>query len=286
VQPVIAVFEDLHFNDSLTVGLLNELVIVAQNARLLLVISYRPEYRDEWRNRPGYHQLRLNPLAGGNLVEFDQALLGSDPNLQTVKSFLAKRASGNPFFIEEIVRSLVDTGVLLGERGSYRIDRPLSSVEVPPTVQSVLAARIDSLPATQKRLLQEAAVIGQDVSFTVLHAICGLPEDRLRGLLDHLQAAEFLYPTQIFPDLRYTFKHSLTHDVTYNGVLREWRRDVHARVLDAIEQLYADRLGEQVERLAYHAMRGGKHEKAVRYLWQTGAKAARDSALADARASG
>jgi class 3 adenylate cyclase/tetratricopeptide (TPR) repeat protein len=284
VQPVIAVFEDLHFNDSLTVGLLNELVVAAQNARLLLVISYRPEYRDEWRNRPGYHQLRLYPLAGGRLVEFDEALLGSDPSLHTLKSFLAERASGNPFFIEEIVRSLVDTGVLVGERGGYRIDRPLSSVEVPPTVQSVLAARIDSLPAAQKRLLQEAAVIGHDVPFTLLHAICGLPEDRLRGLLDNLQAAELLYPTQSFPDLRYTFKHSLTHDVAYNGVLREWRRDVHARVLDAIEQLYADRLGEQVERLAHHAMRGEKREKAVRYLWQTGAKAAARSALADARA--
>jgi class 3 adenylate cyclase/tetratricopeptide (TPR) repeat protein len=284
VQPVIAVFEDLHFNDSLTVGLLNELAVVVQNACLLLVISYRPQYRDELTNRPGHHRLRLDPLAGGSLAEFDQALLGCDPSLHTVKSFLAERASGNPFFVEEIVRSLVDTGVLVGERGSYRIDRPLSSVEIPPTVQSVLAARIDTLPAAQKRLLQEAAVIGYDVPFTLLHAICGLTEDRLRGLLDHLQAAEFLYPTQIFPDLRYSFKHSLTHDVTYSGMLRERRRDVHARVGDAIEQLYADRLSEQVERLAHHAMRGEKREKAVRYLWQAGAKAVARSALADARA--
>jgi class 3 adenylate cyclase/tetratricopeptide (TPR) repeat protein len=284
VQPVIAVFEDLHFNDSLTVGLLNELAVVAQNACLLLVISYRPQYRDELRNRPGYHRLRLDPLAGGSLAEFDQALLGRDPSLHTVKRFLAERASGNPFFVEEIVRSLVDTGVLVGDRGSYRIDRPLSSVEIPPTVQSVLAARIDTLPAAQKRLLQEAAVIGHDVPFALLHAICGLTEDRLRGLLDHLQAAEFLYPTQFVPDLRYSFKHSLTHDVAYNEMLRERRRDVHARVGDAIERLYADRLNEQVERLAHHAMRGEKREKAVGYLWQAGAKAAARSALADARA--
>ena len=155
---------------------------------------------------------------------------------------------------------------------------------MPPTVRSVLAARIDALPPAEKRLLEEAAVIGHDVPFAPLHAICGLSEDRLRGLLDNLQAAEFLYATQIFPDLQYTFKHSLTHGVTYSGVLHERRRDIHARVVDAIEQLYADRLGEQVERLAHHAMQGEKREKAVQYLWQAGGKASARSALSDARA--
>ncbi len=284
VQPVIAVVEDLHWNDALTLGLLNELVVAAQNARLLLVVNYRPEYRDEWGNRPNYHQLRLNPLASESLAELLLALLGSDPSLPALKSFLVERASGNPFFVEEIARALVDTGVLEGTRGSYCLARPFPSIEVPPTVRAVLAARIDALPAAEKRLLEEAAVIGHDVPFTLLHAICGLTEDRLRGLLDNLQAAEFLYATQIFPDLQYTFKHSLTHDVTYSGVLHERRRDIHARVVDAIEQLYADRLAEQVERLAHHAMRGEKREKAVHYLWQAGGKAAARSALSDARA--
>jgi len=155
---------------------------------------------------------------------------------------------------------------------------------VPPTVRAVLAARIDALPVAEKRLLEEAAVIGHDVPFAPLHAICGLPEDRLRSLLDNLQAAEFLYATQIFPDPQYTFKHSLTHDVAYSGVLHERRREIHARVVDVIERLYADRLGEQVERLANHAMRGEKREKAVHYLWQAGGKAAARSALSDARA--
>jgi len=154
---------------------------------------------------------------------------------------------------------------------------------VPPTVRSVLAARIDALPGAEKRLLEEAAVIGHDVPFAQLDAICGLTEERLRGLLDNLQAAEFLYATQIFPDLQYTFKHSLTHDVTYSGLLHERRRDIHARVVDAIEQVYADRLGEQVERLAHHAMQGEKREKAVQYLRQAGGKAAARSALLDAR---
>jgi len=284
VQPVVAVVEDLHWNDALTLGLLKELVVTAQNARLLLIVTYRPDYRDEWRDQPNYYQLHLDPLASENLADLLQALLGSDPSLSALKRFLAERASGNPFFVEEIVRSLVDTGVLQGTRGSYRLARPFPSVEVPPTVRAVLAARIDALPAAGKRLLEEAAVIGHDVPVTLLQTISGLTVDRLRALLDNLQAAEFLYATQLFPDLQYTFKHSLTQDITYSGVLHERRRDIHARVVDAIEELYADRLGEQVERLAHHAMRGEKREKAVHYLWQAGGKAAARWALSDARA--
>jgi len=284
VQPVIAVFEDLHWNDSLTLGLLNELIIGVQDARMLLLVCYRPEYRDEWSNRPNYCQVRLSPLASESLTEFLQSLLGSDPSLQPLENFLLERASGNPFFVEEIVRALLDTGVLEGVRSRYRLARSFSSSEVPPTVHAVLAARIDALPAAEKRLLHEAAVIGHDTPFALLHAICGLTEDELRGLLDNLQAAEFLYATQLFPDLQYTFKHSLTRDVAYKGMLHERRHDVHARVVAAIEKLYADRLSEQVERLAYHAVRGELQEKAVHYLRQAGAKAAARSALSDAQA--
>jgi len=209
--------------------------------------------------------------------------VGPDPSLAPLKNFLERRASGNPFFAEEIVRSLVDTTVVVVVRGGYRLARPFSSIEVPPTVQAVLAARIDALPAAEKRLLHEAAVIGHDAPFALLHAICGLTEGELHGLLDNLKAAEFLYATQLFPDLQYTFKHSLTHDVTYRGVLHERRRNIHARVVDAIEKLYADRLGEQVERLAHHAVRAELPEKAVHYLRQAGAKAAARAALSDAR---
>ena len=283
VQPVIAMFEDLHWYDSLTLGLLNELVVRAQDARLLLLVSYRPEYRDEWKNRPNYRQLHLDPLASESLAALLQSLLGSNPNLEILKNFLMHRASGNPFFVEEIVRALVDTGVIEGSRSNYRLAKPFSSNEIPPTVQAVLAARIDGLPAAEKRLLQEASVIGHDVLFALLQTISGLPEDELRSLLDDVQAAEFLYATQLFPDLQYSFTHSLTHDVTYNGVLHDRRRDIHARIVDAIEKLYAGRLGEQIERLAHHAVCGELKDKAVHYLRQAGAKAAARSAPADAR---
>jgi class 3 adenylate cyclase/tetratricopeptide (TPR) repeat protein len=273
VRPVIAVCEDLHWYDSLSLGLLNDLVVAAQDARLLLLVNFRPEYKDEWRNRPNYLQLHLDPLASGGVAEFLQALLGSDESLSTLKGFLVERTGGNPFFIEEIVRRLVDAAVLEGMRGSHRLARPFSSTDVPPTVQAVLAARIDELPAATKHLLEEAAVIGHDVPFALLHAICGLPEDELRGLLDHLQTAEFLYSTRLFPDLQYTFRHSLTHTVAYTGVLHERRREIHARVVNALEKLYADRLGEQAERLADHAERGAIWDKAVEYLQRSGVRA-------------
>jgi class 3 adenylate cyclase/tetratricopeptide (TPR) repeat protein len=283
IQPVIAVIEDLNWKDVLSVDLLNDLVNMAQNARFFLIVSYRPPYKDQWSNRPNYHQLRIDPLVDESLAEFLNSLIGTDSGLSALKSFLVERANGNPFFVEEMVRTLVDAGALSGTRGNYRVARPFSDIEVPPTVQAVLAARLDALPPAEKRVVQEAAVIGHHVSFTLLHAISGLPETEIRGLLDSLQAGEFLYPTQLFPDLQYTFKHNLTHDVAYNGVLRERRREVHGRVLAAIETIYADRLGEHVERLANHAVRGELREKAVQYLRQAGAKAAMRSALSDAR---
>jgi class 3 adenylate cyclase/tetratricopeptide (TPR) repeat protein len=273
VRPVIAVFEDLHWNDTLSLGLLDELVVVAHDAQLLLVVSFRPEYRCEWKHRPNYLELNLDPLASEGLAEFLQALLGSDESLSILKSFLVERSGGNPFFVEEIVQRLVDTAVLKETRGSYRLAKPFSSTEVPATVRDVLAARIDALPVTDKHLLEEAAVIGHEVPFALLHAICGVAEDQLRGPLDNLQASEFLYSTQLFPDLQYRFKHSLTHDVTYSGVLHERRREIHARVVNAMEQLYADRLGEQVERLADHAERGAIWDKALDYLQRSAVKA-------------
>ena len=283
IQPVVAVVEDIDWKDVLSLDLLGDLVNMAQNARVLLIVSYRPPQRDPWSNRPNYHQLRIDPLVDESLAEFLSSLLGADPEISTLKSFLVERANGNPFFVEEMVRTLVDACVLAGTRGSYSIARPFSSIEIPPTVQAVLAARIDALPAGEKHLLQEASVIGLNVSFNLLHAISGMAETEIRGLLDSLQASEFVYPTQLFPDLQYTFKHALTHDVAYGGVLRERRREIHGRVLGAIENVYADRLGEHVERLAHHAVQGERREKAVHYLRQAGAKAAMRSALSDAR---
>jgi tetratricopeptide (TPR) repeat protein len=279
VQPLLLVFENLHWIDAETQAILDSLIDSLPTARLLLLVNYRPEYQHGWGNKTYYTQLRLDPLPPASAEELLQALLGDDPSLVPLKWLLSERTEGNPFFLEESVRALVETGVLVGERGAYHLAKPLEGMQVPATVQAVLAARIDRLPPEEKRLLQTAAVIGTEVPFTLLQAIGELSEEALRRGLGHLQAAEFLYETSLFPELEYTFKHALTHEVTYNGLLQERRHALHARIVAASERLYADRLTEQAERLAQHAFRGEVWDKAVVYCRQAGTKALARSAL-------
>jgi tetratricopeptide (TPR) repeat protein len=167
----------------------------------------------------------------------------------------------------------VETAALAGERGGYRLTRSVESLKIPATVQAILAARIDRLEPEAKRLLQAAAVIGKDVPMPLLLAIADIPEHEVRALLAQLQAAEFLYEIRLFPDLEFTFKHALTHEVTYQGLLHERQRALHARITEAIERLAPERIAEQAERLAHHALRGGLWEKAVGYLRQAGLRA-------------
>ncbi len=200
VQPVLMVFEDLHWIDSETQALLDRLVESLPTARLLLLVNYRPEYQHGWGSKTYYTQLRLDPLPPASADEFLQALLGDELSLEPFKRLLVARTEGNPFFLEESVRTLVETGVLVGQPGAYRLAKPLDSLQVPATVHAVLAARIDRLPSEEKRLLQTAAVIGTEVPFPLLQAIAELPEDTLHRGLAHLQAAEFLYETRLFPE--------------------------------------------------------------------------------------
>jgi class 3 adenylate cyclase/tetratricopeptide (TPR) repeat protein len=284
VQPLLLVFEDLHWIDAETQALLDSLIESLPTARLLLLVNYRPEYQHGWGSRTYYTQLRLDPLPPASADELLHALLGDDPSLAPLKQLLITRAEGNPFFLEESVRTLVETGALVGERGAYRPTRPLADLQVPATVHAVLAARIDRLPAEGKRLLQTAAVIGTEVPSPLLQAIVELPEADLHRGLAHLQAAEFLYETRLFPDREYTFKHALTHEVAYGSLLQERRRTLHARIVEAIERRYPDRLADHVERLAHHAVRGEVWGKAVTYLRQAGAKAFARSANREALA--
>jgi class 3 adenylate cyclase/tetratricopeptide (TPR) repeat protein len=273
VQPLLLVFEDLHWIDSETQALLDSLAESLPTARLLLLVNYRPEYRHAWTGKTYYTQIRIDPLPPTGATALLDALLGTDPALGPLKQLLSERTDGNPFFLEESVRTLVEAGALAGERGAYRLTRPLDRIEVPATVQAVLAARIDRLPADEKALLQTAAVIGKDVPFALLQAIAPTAEEDLCRGLGHLQAAEFLYETRLFPDLEYTFKHALTHDVAYDSLLKERRRALHGRIVEAIEHLYADRLGEHAERLGHHALRGEQWERAAAYFGQAAAKA-------------
>ena len=235
VQPVLVVFEDLHWIDTETQALLDSLVESLPTARLLLLVNYRPEYQHAWGSKTYYAQLRLDPLPPASADAFLQALLGDGPGLEALKPLLITRTAGNPFFLEESVRTLVETGVLVGERGAYRLAQALASIQVPATVQAVLAARMDRLPPEEKHLLQTAAVIGHEVSLPLLQAIADLPEAVLHRGLAQLQAAEFLYETRLFPERELMFKHALTHEVAYGSLLQERRRTLHARLVEVLE---------------------------------------------------
>jgi predicted ATPase len=281
VQPLLLIFEDLHWIDTETQALLDRLIESLPTVRLLLLVNYRPEYRHGWGSKTDYAQLRLDPLPPINAEELLATLLGHDPSIQPLTQLLIARAQGNPFFLEESVRALVEAEGLVGTPGAYRLAQALPTIQMPATVQAVLAARIDRLPADAKHLLQTAAVIGHEVPLVLLQAVADPAEEALHRSLAQLQGAEFLYETRLFPEREYTFKHALTHEVAYGSLLQERRRTLHAGIVEALEGLYADRLTEQGDRLAHHALRGEVWDKAVAYCHQTGAKAMTHSAYRD-----
>jgi tetratricopeptide (TPR) repeat protein len=282
VQPLLLVFENLHWIDAETQVFLDGLVESLPTARVLLLVNYRPEYEHGWGQKTSYTQLRLDPLPPASAEDLLRSLLGDDVGLEPLTQRLIKRTQGNPFFLEESVRTLVETQVLVGPQGAYRLARALPRIQVPATVQAMLAARIDRLPPEEKQLLQTAAVIGTEVPLALLQVVAETSEEPLRLGLTHLHAAEFLYETRLFPEIEYTFKHALTQQVAYETLLQERRRTLHARIVEALEALAGERMAEQVERLAHHALRGEVWDKALVYCQQAGEKAMARSAHSQA----
>ena len=282
VQPLLLVCEDLHWLDTETQALLEGLGESLPTARLLLLMSYRPDYRHGWGSKTYYTQVRLDPLPQASADAFLQSLVGDDSSLNPLTQLLIQRTEGNPFFLEESVRTLVETEALMGEPGAYRVAPALPTLQVPATVQAILAARIDRLPPEEKHLLQTAAVIGMEVPVPLLQVVGELPAETLRLGLTHLQDAEFLYEARLFPELVYTFKHALTQEVAYGSLLHERRRVLHARIVEGLVALAGNRVVEQVERLAHHTQRGEVWDKAVAYCRQAGEKAMAQSAHREA----
>jgi predicted ATPase len=282
VQPVLVVFEDLHWIDTETQAVLDLLVDSLPTARVLLLANYRPEYQHGWGSKTSYSQLRLDPLPAASAEELLQTLLGNDSSLESLRPRLITQTQGNPFFLEESVRTLVETGVLVGERRAYRLAQPLDTFQVPATVQALLAARIDRLPPEEKALLQTLAVLGKEFSLSLLTRVVEQPEDEVQRLLAHLRAAEFIYEQPAFPEPEYTFKHALTQEVAYNALLLERRRGLHERTGQAIEALFPYRLEAYYNELAHHYSRSGNAGKAVEYLQRAGQQAAQRSAYAEA----
>jgi class 3 adenylate cyclase/tetratricopeptide (TPR) repeat protein len=265
-QPLLLVLEDLHWVDADTQAVLDGLVESLPSHRVLLLSNFRPEYQHAWGSKTYYGQIRLDPLARATAEALLETLLGSDPDLAALKSLLIERSQGNPLFLEEGVRGLVETGVLAGQRGAYRLVGPVQAAQVPATVQAILAARIDRLSPEDKSLLQSAAVVGEDVPLSILRGIAGLPEEELLAGLRRLQAAEFIHEARLFPEVEYAFRHPLTHEVAYASLLNERRRALHAGVVATIERLHPAGLAAHRDRLVHHAFRGELWGKAFAYL--------------------
>jgi class 3 adenylate cyclase/tetratricopeptide (TPR) repeat protein len=280
-QPLVVIFEDLHWIDAETQELLDLLVDGVANARILMLVNYRPEYRHEWGNRACYTQLRLDPLGGQSADEMLLALLGGDASLQSLKRLIIEKTEGNPFFMEEIVRALVEQCVLV-RNGATRLVKPLTGIRIPPTVHGILASRIDALPASQKDLLQTLAVVGKDFPLNLIRHITASPDDRLEPMLKGLQAGEFIYEQPALREAEYTFKHALTQEVAYNSVLMERRRLMHERTGEAIEALFKNRIDDHLAELAHHYSRSANTRKAVEYLFRAGSQAAARCAYSEA----
>ncbi len=281
-QPLILIFEDLHWIDSETQGFLDTFSEGIASAKLLLLTNYRPEYRQEWGQKTYYTQLRLAPLGGAEAEELLTFLLGSDVSLSPVKTLILDKTQGTPFFMEEVVQTLAEEGTLSGERGSYRLVQAPTTLHLPSTVQAILAARIDRLAPDEKALLQQLSVIGREFPLGLVKRVVSQSEDELYRLLSSLQRKEFLYEQPAFPEVEYIFKHALTQEVAYGTVLQEKRKTLHEQTAQAIEALYAIKREDHYSVLAHHYSRSGNAAKAVEYLSLAGQQAARQSANADA----
>ena len=282
-QPLMVIFEDLHWIDDQTQELLNLLAESIGTAKLLLLVNYRPEYSHQWGSRTYYTQLRLDPLGKESADEMLSALLGDDAEMAHLKRLIIQRTEGTPFFIEETVQALFEDGALQ-RNGSVKLTRPLAELKIPPTVQGILAARIDWLPSEAKALLQALSVIGREFPLSLIRAVVPKSDNELDRLLNDLQLGEFVYEQPSVGGTEYTFKHALTQEVAYNSVLLERRKQLHERIGAALETLYANALEDHLAGLAHHYSRSVNADKSLRYLTLAGQQAQERSAFTEAQA--
>jgi predicted ATPase/class 3 adenylate cyclase len=282
-QPLILIFEDLHWIDSETQGFLDVLSESVASAKILLLVNYRPEYRHEWGQKTYYTQLRLAPFGKAEAEEFLDALLGTTVGARhasPLHQLILDKTEGTPFFMEEVVQELREQGVL--SVGAHSRAPLPTDLHIPPTVQGILTARIDRLVSDEKALLQQLAVIGREFPLSLIRHVIAQPEDELYRLLSSLQHKEFLYEQPAFPEVEYIFKHALTQEVAYNSVLIERRKALHEQTGQAMEALYGANLEEHYDELAHHYSRSGNTSKAIEYLHLAGQQAVQRSANVEA----
>ena len=280
-RPLMLVFEDLHWIDEETAALLNMLADSIATSRILLLVNYRPEHTHKWGSKTYYTQLRLDALAGESADAMLVSLLGNAEELAPLKRLMIARTEGNPFFMEEIVQALLEDGSLVPSGGMH-LTRSVDALKIPPTVQAILASRIDRLPAKEKELLQTLAVMGRQFSLPIIQEVTATSEDDLYSMLLHLQLAEYIYEQPAPGNVEYTFKHALTQDVAYSSVLVERRKLLHQRIGEAIEKAAADRAFDRAEELAHHFGRSGDARKIAEYARIAGEQAFSRAAYVEA----
>ncbi len=261
----INLIEDLHWIDDGSEAWIEQMVEAVTGTQSLLLVNFRPEYHASWMKKSWYRQLPLLPLGADAIRELLDDLLGADASISGLAEAIHERTGGNPFFTEEIVQTLIESGSLVGTRGQYKLVTPVEHLEVPGTVQSVLAARIDRLGEREKQVLQSAAVIGKEFSEPVLTRVAQMPEDELAGALRALKDAEFIYEQSLYPVTEYAFKHPLTQEVAVGSQLSERKKRTHAAVARAIEAVNSDRLDEDAALLAHHYEAAGELLEAVNW---------------------
>ncbi len=264
-EPALTIFDDVHWVDPASEAFLLAYVEAAQGTRGLTLLSFRPDYSAPWMSRSYYRQIPVAALHGQNERELIDELLGADPSLDEMRELISRRSEGNPFFAEELVRSLAGSGHLIGGPGGYRLGTPISETDMPATVQAVLTARIDRLPPERKAVLEAAAVLGKEFSGPLLARLTELDESTLDEELRALVAAEFLFERAPGPDSTYAFRHPLTQEVAYRSQLREHCGPLHAAAAKAIEDHHPDQLDERAALIAHHWERAGEELEAARW---------------------
>lgn len=280
-RPLVLAIEDLHWIDKTTDEFLGYMIGWLARTRILLLLLSRPEYTHQWANKSYYHMLGLGQLSTNASAELVESILNSGDVVPDLRELILGRASGNPLFIEELAYTLLENGSIQRQGDRFVLARNAASVQVPDTIQGIIAARMDRLKESLKRIMQVAAVIGREFAYRILETIVEMKEELKSELVD-LQELEFIYEKTLFPELEYIFRHALVQEVAYGSLLGNRRKEIHEKIGRAIESLHPERLGEFCEMLAYHYSKSGNLAKALDYLKASAHKASRNDALFEA----
>lgn len=281
-QHLLIIVDDLQWIDDESLQVLTRLAGALSDCRIFLLTAYRHGFEETWQEHPHYQQVPVRKLRINEAEVFLNHLLGSGQEFIRLRQELLRRTNGNPFFIQELVRSLVADNMLSGTLGSYSLEKSVDELKVPATVHGVLAARIDRLPAKEKHILRHAAAIGQEVRLSILAALLQVDEDDLEEELQALEAAAFLHPKQKNLEKILVFNHELTHDVAYGTLLKKQRKTLHRQIVKVIETTFATEADPHIDLLAFHSERAEDWQRATTYFHQVGRVALARSACQQA----